>query len=256
MLPTPRGMWGESGPTFILPPPPSSAASPLETLTTACPVPCTMLHVCTLSLSSYLTPAVGGCVPPPRILIRRRAAREEPLHALGACCERHGRRSAESVRASRRIRTPSVDKHRGRIILCHQAECCGATERPWQCHRQPDAGRGREGAQICEGQTRCPLPERHAFPIPIVPATYGTSRGLLATAAFTSVRTSVAVEWPSLAASSPRTSPAATFTTAAAAAVASVVATLAAFAACTAVAACTAATAIAPRRCRCRTRLR
>ena len=101
--------------------------------------------------------------------------------------------------------------------------------------------------------------ERHAFPISIVPATYDTSRGLLAPAAFTSVRTSVAVEWPSLAAAATfaaaATSPAATFTAAAAAAVASVVATLAAFAACTAVAACTAATAFA-RRCRCRTRLR
>jgi len=89
------------------------------------------------------------------------------------------------------------------------------------------------------------LPERHAFPISIVPATDGTSGGLVTTAAFTSVRTSSAVEWPSLAATSSRTRSAAAFTTAAAAAVASVVATLAAVAACAAFAACTTATAIA-----------
>ena len=87
--------------------------------------------------------------------------------------------------------------------------------------------------------------EYHACRVSIVSIVRDTSRGVLATAAYTSVRTSVAMEWPSLAATSPRTSSAATFAAAAAAAFASAVAALAAFAACTAFAACSAAAAIA-----------
>ena len=84
--------------------------------------------------------------------------------------------------------------------------------------------------------------EHHACPVCIV---RDTSRGVLATAAHTSVRTSVAMEWPSLAATSPCTSSAATFAAAATTAFASAVAALAAFAACTAFTACSAAAAIA-----------